>query len=88
MSYMQPVVNLNGTSREALIGQRLTLREALRQATKALSDMAPHLRDYNEVIDWQRDRAVYTERFKVLDRLYNELSDEISILMEQPEQPV
>jgi len=84
MSYMQPVVNLNGSSRDDLIAQRIALRAALMDAMKALSNMSPHLRDYSDVSDWQRDRAVYVERFKALDRLYGEVGEEAASIAEQP----
>jgi hypothetical protein len=83
MSYMQPVVNLNGSSRDDLIAQRIALRSALMDAMKALSNMSPHLRDYSDVSDWQRDRAVYVERFKALDRLYEEVGEEAASIAEQ-----
>jgi len=81
---MQPVVNLNGTSREELINQRLGFSAALMDVITALSNMSPHLRDYRDVSEWQRDRAIYVERFRALDRLYNEVIEEVASLSEQP----
>lgn len=83
MSYMQPIVNLNGTSREELIAQRLAARSAIVELMTAMGQMSPHMRDYSEVADWQRDRAVYVQRFFVLDCLYNELGEEAVRLSEQ-----
>ena len=84
MSYMQPVVNLNGTSREELINQRLGFSAALMDVITALSNMSPQMRDYRDATEWQRDRAIYVERFRALDRLYSEVIEEVASLSEQP----
>jgi hypothetical protein len=41
-----PVINLNGTSRAALLSGYSNALEALRTAEKALWEIAPHGRDY------------------------------------------
>ncbi len=41
-----PIVNLNGTSRKALLEGYITALETLRQAETALCEIRPHGRDY------------------------------------------
>jgi len=83
MSYMQPVVTLHGSSREELINQRIAARSAVVELMTALSNMSPHMRDYTDVADWQRDRAVHVQRFFALDCLYNQLGEEAERLADQ-----
>lgn len=45
-SLIIPVVNLNGTSRESLVEDHRKALDALKVAFDALSDIAPHGRDY------------------------------------------
>jgi len=74
---MKPIVNINGTSREELIEQRIDARRAVTALMETLQHMAPNGRDYignQEAFD--RDRAIYRERFAALDALYNTLLDE------------
>ena len=51
-----PVVNLNGTSKEALVNQHLTVINYLRVAAKAMHEAFPHGRDFQTIspIDGQR----------------------------------
>jgi len=74
---MKPIVNINGTSREELIEQRIDARRAVAALMETLQHMVPNGRDYignQEAFD--RDRAIYRERFAALDALYNTLLDE------------
>jgi hypothetical protein len=74
---MQPIVNLNGTSPEALIEARMEARTACRALMNALGGIAPNGRDYIGHPDaYARDRAIYAARFVVIDKLFNELGDE------------
>lgn len=41
-----PTVHLNGTSRDALLEQRLNLADALRDSLRALREAEPNGRDY------------------------------------------
>jgi hypothetical protein len=74
---MKPIVNINGTSRTELIEQRIDARRAVTALMETLQHMVPNGRDYignQEAFD--RDRAIYRERFAALDALYNTLLDE------------
>jgi len=74
---MQPIVNLNGTSPEALVEARMEARNACRALMTALGGIAPNGRDYIGHPDaYARDRAIYAARFVVIDKLFNELGDE------------
>jgi hypothetical protein len=80
---MQPVINHNGTSREAMIQMRLDARHAVHAAMKAMQELSPHGRDYlgnNEA--WQRDRNIYVARFAALDAMANDLMNEAVSIME------
>jgi hypothetical protein len=71
---MKPIVNLNGTSRDDLIEQRMLAREAIRQAMEALQQTEPNGRDYiGHKEAYERDLAIYRQRLAMLDKLYNEL---------------
>jgi hypothetical protein len=72
-----PKVNINGTSREELIQQRIKAREAVRGLIAIMSEMRPHGRDYlGDTDTYNRDRATHDERIANLDKLYNELLEE------------
>ena len=73
-----PVVNINGTSREALVNARIAAIESLRSAMQALGECSPNGRDYQTAPkgEYEIARKRYMERFAFLDRLANELEDE------------
>ncbi|CCF19144.1 protein of unknown function [Pseudorhizobium banfieldiae] len=74
---MRPIVNLNGTSRDALVEARIAVRQDLRSVMTSLGETAPNGRDYiGEPDAYQRDLAVYRSRFAIIDALYNQLGDE------------
>lgn len=80
---MKPILNLNGTSAEALIEARLNAREAVLALIAALGDVAPNGRDYIGHPDaYARDRQIHADRLNILDRLYNELGDEALAIQE------
>ncbi len=77
MPMMNPIPNLNGTSREALVSMRVKACVALNEAMKALQELSPHMRDYlgsNEA--WEADRAIHVARFAALDAMTNEVMQE------------
>jgi hypothetical protein len=85
MATMNPIPNLNGTSREALISARVKAHIALCDAMHALQELSPHMRDYlgnNEA--WQADRAIHTARFSALDTMSNDIMDEAVSLQDHP----
>ena len=73
-----PVVNINGTSREALVNARIAAIESLRSAMQALGECSPNGRDYQTAPNGEYEiaRKRYMERFAFLDRMINELEDE------------
>jgi len=73
-----PVVNLNGTSRQALVDARVGAIEAIRAAMQALGECSPNGRDYQTAPkgEYEIARKRYMERFAFLDRMANELEDE------------
>lgn len=74
---MRPIVNLNGTSPEALIRSRMTARVAIDNLLTALRETAPNGRDYiGDNAAFDRDTAIYRSRFIWLDALSNDLMDE------------
>lgn len=77
MPKLNPIPNLNGSSREALVEQRMVARDAILHAMQALGEMRPHGRDYlgnNEA--YRRDLAIHNERIRALDGIVNDLFDE------------
>jgi hypothetical protein len=83
MSIMQPIVNLNGTSRDDLVKMRIEARRAIHEALRALQELSPHGRDYIGNRDaWKRDSDIYCERFRILDAMANDLLDEGVAIME------
>lgn len=74
---MRPIINLNGTSSEALIDARLEARTACLALMSALGGTLPNGRDYIGHPDaYKRDLAIYSARFAALDKLLNDLGDE------------
>lgn len=73
-----PQVNINGTSRQALVDARIVAIEAVRTAMQALGECSPNGRDYQTAPkgEYEIARKIYMERFAFLDRLANELEDE------------
>ena len=80
---MKPILNLNGTSADALIEVRLDAREAVFALIAALGSVAPNGRDYIGHPDaFKRDQEIHAERIRFLDRLQNELLDEATAIQE------
>jgi hypothetical protein len=83
MTIMQPIVNINGTSRDNLVKMRIEARRAIHEALRALQELSPHGRDYIGNRDaWKRDSDIYCERFRILDAMANDLLDEGVAIME------
>jgi hypothetical protein len=83
MTIMQPIVNINGTSRDELVKMRIEARRAIHEALRALQELSPHGRDYIGNRDaWKRDSDIYCERFRTLDAMANDLLDEGVAIME------
>lgn len=74
---MQPIVNINGTSRKELVQQRIDTMRAIEEVMVKLQTSKPHMRDYlgnNE--RYNSDLAIYSARFATLDKMRNEVQDE------------
>lgn len=79
-SLVQPIVNLNGTTKENLVNQLRHVLDALRQVESAMAEANPHGRDYqNSRIDGQN--LVYAaadawhERRAVIAKLKQEIEE-------------
>jgi len=81
---MKPVVNINGTSKDALINARLDARLAIKEAMEKLYETKPHGRDYQTLRDskerYNTDLEIYAARFHSLEKLYNELLEEATAI--------
>lgn len=77
-----PIININGATAESLGNARLAAWHAIKAAMKALSECAPHGRDYQTAPpgEYEIARARYGNHFAALDKLANELRDEIQYL--------
>jgi predicted phage tail protein len=77
MTIMRPFVNINSTSRAALVEQRREAMAAIRLAMEALRETCPHGRDYiGDPARFDHDRSIYRRRIAALDELCNDLLDE------------
>lgn len=74
---MEPMVNLNGTSRDELVRVRIDAALAISDALLKLRALRPHGRDYlGDTNAYQRDLAIYEDRFASLRQIMNEIDDE------------
>jgi hypothetical protein len=80
-----PLVNLNGTSADALLADRRKVWNAIRDTMKALQECAPHGRDYQTAPRgaYEAARERYSAQFAVLDKLSNEIMDECKFIQDQ-----
>jgi hypothetical protein len=80
---MKPRFNINGQTREEHVRVRTEAMTGLRATMEKVQELRPHMRDYIGNPDaYQRDLAIYTERFAGLDRLYNSIYDEVIAIQE------
>lgn len=74
---MRPVINLNGTSPEALIDARLEARTACLALMSALGGTQPNGRDYIGHPDaYKRDLAIYSARRLAIATILDDLEHE------------
>ena len=76
------VLNINGTSADALIQALCDARIAVMDAMKSLQETAPNGRDFQTAPRgaYEVARGIYGARFAVLDKLANDLeADAIAI---------
>jgi hypothetical protein len=80
---MNPSVNINGTSRDELVNTRIAAMDALMDAMAKMEAFKPHGRDYvGRDHQYSLDRALYAERFSILDKMRNEIMDEALAIQE------
>lgn len=83
MALMNPSININGTSREAMVADRRLIVERLMLSMAAMSAILPHGRDYiGKDHQYSLDRAIWNERFAMLDKLRNEILEEALAIQE------
>ena len=70
-----PIVHLNGTSKNRLMGQLREACDALHTATGALIEASPHQRDYYPLHSetWRQAREDHRERIRVVEEMRNDL---------------
>ena len=69
-----PQVNLNGTSREALVNQQVDVLRVLVKLTDAMSEAAPNGRDYQlRPAEFAPAREAWHERMKLVADLHKEI---------------
>ena len=83
---MYPIVNLNGSAVDDLLETRCDAIHAVEKAMKAMQLIAPNGRDYQQTTSHDAYQAAmdrYSKQFALLDRLRNELYDEIEFIDKQ-----
>jgi len=71
-----PLVNLNGTSKDALLGQYMAVLQALDSLQTALGEAMPNGRDYQTAKDpnaCSKARQAFTERRLILANIREEI---------------
>lgn len=84
MPALNPSININGSSAKNLIEYIFNARTAVADAMAKLAETRPHARDYQLNYDqYKIDLEIYMQRFSVLDKLYNDLEDDIVNIQNQ-----
>lgn len=74
---MKPIININGATRESHVDARLIIMQNLRTVMEDLQEIKPHGRDYlGNTERYNADLNIYIERFKLLDKMFNEIQEE------------
>ncbi len=69
-----PQVNLNGTSREALVEQQMDVLRALQETMKKMLEANPHGRDYQfRPEEYERAKSAWLDRMELLGKLHEEI---------------
>jgi hypothetical protein len=82
-----PIVNLNGTSRDELVEQRMVLLVALREAQRALANAIPNGRDWQTCRDsgaFARACAEHDQRRAALRELDAAVELELEAVLNPP----
>lgn len=72
VSYVLPIVNLNGASARDLMEQQLEVKRALDKLNHALREACPHPRDFqlSPEGDYDKAMAIHREELDVVSKLY------------------
>lgn len=74
---IQPVININGTSKDDLVQPRLAALDHINDVIEELKKFTPNGRDYPGDIDrCMADRQLHYDRIATLRTLYNHLYEE------------
>jgi hypothetical protein len=74
---MTPFVTISGDKRETLVNDRVDCLTPLREAMKRMCHTMPNGRNYIGHSDaYERDRAIYAERYKTLQNLHDDILHE------------
>lgn len=83
MLTMKPIININGMTRREHIELRMDVRQKLKAAIEALSQIRPHGRDYlGDNVKLDIDLMIHNQRQAMLNELYNTLETEALAIQE------
>jgi hypothetical protein len=78
MNLVLPIIHLNGSSKQALVEQRVACAQALRNAGDALAAMSPNGRDYYpQPRLMEQAAAQHRRRAETLNALLTEIEQEM-----------
>lgn len=76
-----PQINLNGTSRDALLNQQCKVLSAFDKLREAMSEAAPHGRDYQlKLAEYDDARAAWLERIEMLDAMRRQIEEHVNAI--------
>lgn len=78
-----PLVHTNGTHKDSLIEERTKVLGFIRDAEKALAEMAPNGRDYYHTGNFAAAKAQHSRRQQILDSLRQEIEQETEAIADQ-----
>lgn len=82
--YIAPAAHLGGTSKDALLRQRMDAYSALDTALHALETMAPHARDYTPTDGrLQNAQRIHQERWNSVFRIMSAIAGEVLALTQE-----
>ena len=74
---IQPIININGTSKDDLVNPRIAALDHINDVIETLKHVTPNGRDYPGNIErLNADRQKHFDRIATLRTLYNELYEE------------
>jgi hypothetical protein len=79
-----PQINLNGTSREALVAQQCDVLAAIRALQEALQEASPNGRDYQTAPmgTFNRAQEAWRERWQVIEDMRKEIEQHALAIQE------